>query len=76
MLNFRLEDIQRWCPALIKISCCKYKMPKCGTWFVLLVALVKFFSAIQQNIEYFIRKWHEFFNSVKKCREISLPLLP
>jgi hypothetical protein len=47
-------------------------MPKCGTWFVLWFApgakiytLVKFFLKIQQNIEYFIQKWREFFNSVQ-----------
>jgi hypothetical protein len=47
-------------------------MHKYGTWFVLRFApgakmytLVTFFLAIQQNKEYFIRKWREFFNSVQ-----------
>jgi hypothetical protein len=30
-------------------------------WF----ALVKIYFAIQQNIEYFVQKWHEFLNSVQ-----------
>jgi hypothetical protein len=67
MSNFQLEDVQRWCPALIKISYYEYKMHKCGTWFVLWFALVKIFSAIQQNIEYFKRKWREFFNIVQNA---------
>jgi hypothetical protein len=69
MSTFLLENVQRWCPALIKISYREYKMHKCGTWFVLWFALVKYFSAIQQNIEYFIRKWHEFFNSAQNAEK-------
>jgi hypothetical protein len=69
MSNFRLEDVQRWCPALIEISCREYKMPKCSTWFVLWFALAKFSPAIQQNIEYFIQKWHEFVNSVQNAEK-------
>jgi hypothetical protein len=41
------------------------QMHKCGSWFVLWFALVKIFLAIQQNIEYFVRKWREFVNSVQ-----------
>jgi hypothetical protein len=65
MSNFQLEYVPRWCPASIKIIHRELEMPKCGTWFVLWFALVKFFLAIQQNIEYFVRNWREFFNSVQ-----------
>jgi hypothetical protein len=65
MSNFWLKDVPRWCPASIKIIRRELKMPKCGTWFVLWFALVKFFLAIHQNKEYFLRKWREFFNSVQ-----------
>jgi hypothetical protein len=43
---------------------------------VLDCALVKFFLAIQQNTEYFVRKLREFFNNVQIAAcEISLPSL-
>jgi hypothetical protein len=40
---------------------------KCGTgtWFVLWFELVKILFAIQQIIEFFVRKRREFFNSVQ-----------
>jgi hypothetical protein len=67
MPNFRIAEVPLWCLALIEIIRCEWKMHKYGTWFVLWFApaakiytLGKFFLAIQQNIEYFIRKLRTF----------------
>jgi predicted transcriptional regulator len=61
MSNFRLKDVPR-------VSCVdKNNSPliKESQMGYLVCALICTGIAIQQNVEYFVRKWREFFNSVQ-----------
>jgi hypothetical protein len=73
MSKFWIYDIPCWCHVLLKIISCEYvkdaqirSLVFAPIWTgAKIYALVIFFLAIQQNKEYLIGKWREFFNSLQ-----------